>query len=156
MSGYVRPTEPLDILQLAPNLRQGDIDELTAASGVAPQVALEAGFILSDIPLTICLKEDDSPVAMFGTVNLHKKSAKIGQIWLLGSDDMGKVGMRFARECKDWIRVMQENYDLLWNVVDKRNTVHIRWLKWCGFSFMREIPQYGKAQLPFYEFYSLK
>ena len=40
---------------------------------------------------------------------------------------------------------------LLWNVVDKRNRVHMRLLKFLGFKFLREFP-YGPNQLTFIEF----
>ena len=57
--------------------------------------------------------------------------------------------MTFAREAKRFIDSRPEK--LLYNVVDKRNTVHLKLLKFLGFKFIREIP-FGPNQLPFIEF----
>jgi hypothetical protein len=60
--------------------------------------------------------------------------------------------MTLLRECNHWIRKVTEGYDVVYNNIDKRNTLHIKWLKWLEFSFIKEMPQYGHEKRPFLEF----
>ena len=57
--------------------------------------------------------------------------------------------LTFAREAKRFIDSRQESR--LWNYADKRNTVHLKLLKFLGFRFLDEIP-FGPNQLPFIKF----
>ena len=72
-----------------------------------------------------------------------------GQIWMLCTPAIHKYPLTFAREAKRFIDSRPEK--LLYNVVDKRNVVHLKLLKFLGFKFIREIP-FGPNQLPFIEF----
>ena len=74
-----------------------------------------------------------------------------GSIWLLATPEIYRIRFSFLRECKKVVNLLNRKYKLLWNYVDCRNELHIRWLKWCGFTFLRKI-NYGVNQKPFYEF----
>ena len=54
-----------------------------------------------------------------------------------------------ASEAKGYVEGRSE--ELLWNIVDKRNTTHLKLLKFLGFKFLREFP-YGPNNLTFIEF----
>ena len=56
----------------------------------------------------------------------------------------------FAREAKKYIDSRPEPY--LWNIIDARNTVHLKLLKWLGFEFLEEF-KYGPNNLTFIKFY---
>ena len=77
---------------------------------------------------------------------------RVGAVWMLCSPKILKYRRRFAKESRQWIEAMHQRYDLLWNVVDERNAVHIRWLTWCGFTFINRHETLGVAQVPFLEF----
>jgi len=72
-----------------------------------------------------------------------------GEIWMLCTDVILDYPITFAREAKRFIDSRQE--PLLWNIVDKRNKLHLKLLKFLGFKFLREI-LHGPNQLPFIEF----
>ena len=72
-----------------------------------------------------------------------------GQIWMLCTPVIHEKPRLFAREAKRFIDNRKE--PLLWNVVDKRNTVHLKLLKFLGFKFLREL-KYGPNLLTFIEF----
>ena len=55
----------------------------------------------------------------------------------------------FARNAKRWLDSREDK--LLWNIVDKRNTAHLKLLKFLGFKFLREL-KHGPNQLTFIEF----
>ena len=72
-----------------------------------------------------------------------------GQIWMLCTNAIHEYPLTFAREAKRWVESRPE--PLLWNIVDKRNRVHLKLLKFLGFKFLREI-KHGPNQLSFIEF----
>ena len=72
-----------------------------------------------------------------------------GQIWMLCTPVIYDYPLSFAREAKRFVERREEK--LLWNIVDKRNEVHLKLLKFLGFKFLREI-KYGPNNLSFIEF----
>ena len=104
------------------------------------------GYVASEFCFTIVDKEN-VPVGMFGV-------SKEGAIWLLASNDIYRIRFSFLRESRKVIDFLNQKYPTLWNYVDCRNELHIRWLKWCGFKFLRKT-NYGVLQQPFYEFIKL-
>ena len=72
-----------------------------------------------------------------------------GMIWMICTPAIHEYPITFAREAKRFVESRTE--PLLWNIVDKRNTVHLKLLKFMGFKFLREI-SHGPNQLSFIEF----
>ena len=72
-----------------------------------------------------------------------------GIIWMVCTPAIQEYPVTFAREAKRFVESRTE--PLLWNVVDKRNTVHLKLLKFLGFKFLREI-YHGPNNLSFIEF----
>ena len=142
----IRKTIIKDIDYLAPRLRQEDKREVLDGTGMTPYQALLAGYMQSEICLTI-IDTEDVPVGMFGV-------GKEGNIWLLATPEIKRIRFSFLRESRKVVKLLNKKYRLLWNYVDCRNELHLRWLKWCGFTFLRKI-KYGVNQKPFYEFVKL-
>jgi hypothetical protein len=71
---------------------------------------------------------------------------------MLCTPEVEKIPHTFARQAKKFIDNRTE--PLLWNIVDKRNTVHLKLLQFLGFKFLREL-KYGPNQLTFIEFCKL-
>lgn len=135
---------------VADNIRQADKDELYSASGKFPLHALLHGFTHSDYLKAGCV--NGQPINIFGTVPVLEGTALV---WMVGTDGILDVSTRFLRESRKYADEMQENYPLLWNFVDAKNTVHHRWLQWLGFTLIRKI-KYGVLQGDFYEFARIK
>ena len=72
-----------------------------------------------------------------------------GAIWMLCTPEIERYPITFAREAKRYVDSREE--PLLWNIVDCRNTVHLKLLKFLGFTFLRKF-EYGPNNLPFIEF----
>ncbi len=145
---HTEVTEAWHISSLASRLRDADKQEIKATSDLDSLQGLSRSVEASPICYTIM--EDELPVAIFGTV---PDDTNVSLIWMLASDDLKRHSRQFIRESKNYIKQLHEesNSDLLWNLTDKRNTVHHKWLKWCGFSFIREV-NWGSYNLPFNEF----
>ena len=72
-----------------------------------------------------------------------------GQIWMLCTPVIKDYPVTFVKEAKRYVDSREEK--LLWNIADKRNTVHLKLLRFLGFKFLRELT-YGPNQLTFIEF----
>lgn len=143
----VRPASIQDARDLAPRLRVADVREIQAATGETPEEALITGVNLGRPALSFVDPRGEL-AGMFGVTPLN--DPQVGAIWMLSSDAIERYPVHFLRRCKGWIDRFHETYPVLMNYVDARNVVHIKWLKWVGFQFLRLIP-YGVQQLPFYE-----
>lgn len=146
------PTEsvPSDVPYVAQRLRQADLDEIKALGQPDPLLALEESYFGSK-PKCYTAIGKGVPVAMFGIVPFQDNE-RWGSIWLLGTDDVTDVvPITFLKWTKKFLPTLMEPYDMVCNIVDKRNTVHIKWIKWLGFSFIREL-QHGPEGRTFYEF----
>lgn len=145
-----RPSVEGDVDWLARNLRQADLNEIAAGGDDSPAAVLRQGLEQSDPCVSIFDDADphQRPVAMFGVVPTPVPF--IGFIWLLGSDQLSTQKSRFLRQCPPWVDRFHERFPVLMNYVDKRNTLHLSWLRWLGFRFTREITT--EKGFPFIEF----
>ena len=136
-----------DCHYLADKLRYEDKREILDATGFTPLSGLIYSYVSTEVCFTI-LDEDNIPVGMFGV-------SKDGAIFLLASNEIKRIRFSFLRESRKVVDFLNTKYPILWNFVDCRNELHLRWLKWCGFKFLRKI-KYGVSLKPFYEFIRIK
>ena len=151
VSLYTRRTKLKDILAVAKDMRPADLAEVQAASGRSPKEVLLQCFFEGQPCMTIC-GEDDEPVGMWGVIPVGEM---LGGVWMLATNGLTKSGARqlsFLRQARRYVDQMQEEYPVLANCVDARNKVHIRWLRWMGFTFIAEHPNYGAEGRMFLEF----
>jgi len=139
-----------DIADLAPQMREQDRREIYSSHGVTPLEGLTLSFAQSEDCKTI-EDQDGRIVGMFGVVD---KGDSEGSPWLLGSEDLPKINHQssFLSQSKDCFADMKLRYRKLDNHVHAENWVSIRWLKWLGFSFDKEIT-WGYHPSKFIKFY---
>ena len=70
----------------------------------------------------------------------------------MGSDRLTEYKFEFHKHAKEHIDTFMDEYDVLFNYVDKRNTQAIKWIKSLGFTFTKLVDNFGYEQKPFYEF----
>lgn len=140
-----------DAEYIGTHLRQADLQEMHAVMGghVDPVQALKYGIETSYFPFVATI--DGVPACVFGAVP-EPHDDRFGSVWLMGTDAITNHPRTFLRHSKEYLEKVAEPFSLLWNCVDKRNDVHIRWLKWMGFTFIKEIPSFGEQRRPFLEF----
>ena len=146
---YVREAILEDAKTIAPLLRQADIQEIRASSGKSPVEALTLGVLLGKPTYTFTSPQGELG-GMFGVLPTAYPEA--GAVWLLATGEVEKYPMTFLRHSREWIKTLHEDYPLLFNYVDGRNSLHIKWLKWMGFTFIRRHPEYGVEKRSFFEF----
>lgn len=143
----VRPSLESDCEYLANHLRRADHNEVKAAFGLVSKEALLFSMRNTEQPFTII--DGNTPAGIFGVAPIEEG---VGAIWLLGTDALVHGKWRFLRESKKWMAHVSDGYDLLFNYVDERNYLHIRWIAWLGFTFIHRHEKYGVEQRPFLEF----
>jgi len=147
----VYPSKVEDAKMLAPRLRKTDINEIQLLTEQSPLTVLEKG-IVESIPCYTVTSGDKLPIAIFGVVPDKKILKNSGIVWLLASDDILKHSVSFLRNSGKWINKLHNHYYLLWNYIDARNKVYIKWLKCCGFNFSGYTEKYGIEKRTFYKF----
>lgn len=147
----IYPTMPEDVRPIALNLRRADCDEIKAGSGKSPLQSLGDSVDCSIEVYTIFKTKTMLPCGLFGIApSLYAPLAT--QVWCMGTDDLSLVGVSFLKQSVAYINKFQKQYPILTNVVDCRNTAHIRYLEWLKFKFIRILPTYGIERRPFVEF----
>lgn len=151
---YARPSTMEDVERLAVTLRDEDVEEIRASSGSTPLEALTVGYENSSYCMTI-VGDDETPVGIFG-VAPSTSYPDVGYVWMLATPLLAAGSMTFLRNSRDYVRKMNSQFQLLVNAVDSRNTVHIKWLMWCGFKFIKRHDDLSREGVPFYEFVRLR
>jgi hypothetical protein len=72
-----------------------------------------------------------------------------GRVWMLGSNGLLKISRAFLRGSKGEVEAMHKLYPHMCNIIDSRNEVHIRWIRWLGFKILGEVMV---GNVKFYEF----
>ena len=127
-------------MHVASNLRPDDFKEVYEGHGEFPLFSVPRDATRGD---TVYFTAPNGKTA--GVAGVQQG----GLVWMLCTPEVEKYPHTFARQAKKFIDSRTE--PLLWNIVDKRNTVHLKLLQFLGFSFLREL-KYGPNQLTFIEF----
>jgi hypothetical protein len=148
----IREARVADAVALAPRLREADRRECIANTGITPEFILPHS--VATPGSTWALEANGECIGLFGvdTVFGHPQ---FGIIWMVTSDEILKHRRQLLRDTPVLLDKIHQTYPLLGNHVDARNTVHIRWLKWLGFSMLRVLPEFGAERRPFIEFAKL-
>lgn len=148
----VRPATVEDAHFLATRLRPADIAELEAGGGTTPLQALLQGVEWGTETLTGVTPEG-TPFCMFGVGDTP--DPLVGSIWLLGTEVVRRFPLGFNRHVMRLLPRFHQRYPVLMNCVHEANAVHIEWLRFHGFSFLRRIHHPATGD-PFLEFARLR
>jgi len=129
-------------------LRRQDQDEVLAATGMEPDDALQRSFRHSSV--TWAAELQGRAVALFGAG--ASGISRVGNPWLLGTDMLGRAGRAFVQHSRQYVQCLLRHFPVLVNVVDARNVLSLRWLRWCGFTIEPPGP-FGPFRLPFHVFH---
>ena len=140
VSNYIHPITLEAATEVASNLRPDDLREVEEGHGIAP-TALP--FLMSQNSSYVYFTVPDGKTAGMAGVG------KEGDIWMLCTPEIHRYPITFAREAKRYVDSRTE--PLLWNIVDIRNTAHLRLLKFLGFKFLRKL-NHGPNNVTFIEF----
>ena len=119
---------------LCVNLRDEDEEELKAMN-IDGRYALAFPFTQNH-SLTFTILDDETPLAMFGTIPARNNEASI---WRLCRNEFQNNYREICRHARDFIELLQSSYSTIYNVVPANNKRTIRFLRFCGFQFGEKI-----------------
>lgn len=132
--------------RMALKMRRADVMEVQRASGFGPLEGLE--YSLNGSRNTFFFIHDGEVMAMGGCTPTPNDPL-VGSPWLLGTDGIATHRRWVLQHTPDVWATVDKGYEWLWNVVDKQNTTHVKWLSWSGCTFIGERKING---YPFLEF----
>lgn len=143
-------TTEAHVLELGRWMRRADAAECEAL-GLDVRLAPLHAWAASDFCTSLLV---DGRAAAVGGVVLERTTAaalapRAGIAWLLTSLEVEKAPMSLHRAAKAWLREMRAHADVLWNRVDARHVVSLRWLEALGFRVFPARP-HGPGELPFH------
>lgn len=141
-----------DVADVASRLRKADREEGWATLGRDPSLFLTLGYDPNRTWVLFNAQGDN--VALAGVATTGDEN--VGQVWMVATDLLLNHQIEFLKHTHNFIDMLHTQYDLLFNWVDARNEVHIKWLKWCGFTFIQKHEKWGPLGLPFYTFVRIK
>ena len=115
MTNYIHPITLEAAMEVASSLRPEDFREVYEGHGENPLISIPRDAMKGD---TVYFTAPNGKTAGLAGVQ-HD-----GLIWMLCTPEIEKVPHTFARQAKKFIDSRTE--PLLWNIVDKRNTVHLK------------------------------
>ena len=127
-------------IEVASNLRPEDHREVEEGHGYDP---IEYAKFIAQEGSAVYFTVPNGKTAGMAGVNNE------GAIWMLTTPAIIEYPHTFAREARRF--VLRRKEPLLWNIVDERNRVHLKLLRFLGFKFLRKI-SHGPNNLSFIEF----
>jgi len=126
---YVRLAKVEDAKNMFPNLRPADLAEIKASRGVAtPEVLSES---VNDSTHCFAIIRGTRCIGLFGYA---EETPTLARVWMLAAEEIEQVSTRFLRESRKWLDEMNRRYSTIYNFYHEDNTLHRRWLEWCGFT----------------------
>lgn len=125
-----------DIISIAGRLREADLREINAVGHEDPASALAAGMHDHGV-VFVGVDAEDVPHMIFGVGDSDVEG--LGIVWMMASDTINDHWVQMLRSTHDWVNRLGHGYTALANMVHADNKLHIRWLKWAGFVFLRKI-----------------
>ncbi|MCA0324045.1 MAG: hypothetical protein LCH89_00355 [Proteobacteria bacterium] len=127
---HTRLATPDDAAELAVTMRDADLRELALGSHSGPYDALMRGLVYSAEARAVVTAEGEV-AAIYGVV---PQGHGRGSPWLLGADCIQDIAVPFLRGSRSVVAEMHLKYPLLHHQVWEGNTLHVRWLRWLGFT----------------------
>lgn len=119
-------------------------------NGLPAQQVVSESVSNSELAYTLMLQ--NQVMGIMG-VGRSPRDPRGGKIWFLGSASLeANVDSALIRESRKIVDDLIKPFELVFNFVSAENVASVRWLRWCGFEFIRIIPDYGVANKPFWLF----
>jgi hypothetical protein len=117
-----------DAIWVANNLQEDDRQELLGLGHTYLKDALVMSVLRSDHPVTF-----NNPRGMIcGVAGVSRTDAHCGAIWMLTTPYVRSYPKLFLSEARKWV-ASQTEYEVLHNIADPRNKMHMKLLHLLGF-----------------------
>lgn len=128
MSQLIRPATSEDALYVAEHLQEDDKQEIFGLGHRNLELVVALSILFSENPITFM----DPDGIICGVAGITRSESTMGQIWMLTTTHVRKYPKLFLQESRKWVEA-QTTYDLLFNIADPRNRMHMKLLHILGF-----------------------
>lgn len=129
-----RPATIRDGITVAQNIRKEDLQEIRGLG--FDLINIPVGVLTSEHPTVFYTREGE----IAGCAGVNREEGDVGRIWMLCTEAIHKEPITFVRQAKKWLKDIESDYRLLWNLADARNHVHHKLLRHLGFKAIRAVP----------------
>ena len=127
-SPLIHTATRLDGMYVGANLQDDDRQELAGLGHSNYEILVGLSIFYSDIAVTF-----RNPVGeICGVAGVSRTDAHSGAIWMLTTPHVRPYPKLFFKEAKKWVE-QQTSYEMLHNIADPRNTMHMKLLHMLGF-----------------------
>ena len=138
----------LDAMYVASNLQEDDRQELIGLGHANYEWATILSVYYSDTAVTFWNPDGN----ICGVAGVSRTDAHCGAIWMLTTPHVRPYPKLFFKEAKKWVE-QQTSYEMLHNIADPRNTLHLKLLHMLGFKRMSYV--ITRTNLTYVEFAKL-
>jgi hypothetical protein len=124
----IRPATIEDAFYVASHLQEDDHKELEGLGHTNMSLALSISVLTSDVSVTFLNPKGD----LCGIAGVSRTDAHCGAIWMLTTPHVRPYPKLFFKEAKRWVDQIT-SYDVLHNIADPRNYLHMKLLHMLGF-----------------------
>lgn len=142
-----RPANLNDAAFVAANIRPADRAECIAATSLPPEIVLD--HTVSTYGAEAIIAPTGEVVGLCGVVPTAIPG--YGNVWMCATPTIQRYPRLLVRAAATWLAKKHRRYPRMGNIVDARNTLHVRWLSALGFKFTTVII-HGPQSLPFIQF----
>jgi hypothetical protein len=124
----IHPASRSDAIWVAQHLQDDDRRELQGLGHTIMEATLCLSLDLSDNPVTFQNPRGE----ICGIAGVSRTDAHCGAIWMLTTPHVRPYPKLFFKEAKKWVE-QQTSYEMLHNIADPRNKLHMKLLHMLGF-----------------------
>jgi hypothetical protein len=144
----IRTANRLDAMYVGANLQEDDRQELIGLGHTNPEWTTILSVYYSDTAVTFWNPDGN----ICGVAGVSRTDAHCGAIWMLTTPHVRPYPKLFFKEAKKWVE-QQTSYDMLHNIADPRNKMHMKLLHMLGFKRLSYVPT--STNLTYVEFAKL-
>jgi hypothetical protein len=127
-SPLIRTATRLDAMYVGANLQEDDRQELMGLGHSNHEILVGLSIFYSETAVTFL-----NPVGeICGVAGVSRTDAHSGAIWMLTTPHVRPYPKLFFKEAKKWVE-QQTSYEMLHNIADPRNRMHMKLLHMLGF-----------------------
>lgn len=145
----IQPTTLSDIEYVATNLQEADKREIEGLGFTNMVEALTFSSLNSDPAITFWNNTNN----ICGIAGVSRTDAQCGAIWMMTTPDVRAYPRQFLQEARKWVD-QQTSFDVLHNIADPRNHMHMKLLHLLGFKKLGYV-RVGPHRLTYVEFAKL-
>jgi hypothetical protein len=128
MEPLIQTATRLDAMYVGTNLQEDDRQELAGLGHTNPEWVTILSVYRSETAVTF-----RNPVGeICGVAGVSRTDAHCGAIWMLTTPHVRPYPKLFFKEAKKWVE-QQTSYEMLHNIADPRNKMHMKLLHMLGF-----------------------